>query len=56
MVKLLITLALSFFWFSISFAGVEISDFSFVGKEVSDLTIKPVYKNISVDFKSIKSF
>jgi len=35
---------------------VEISNFSFIGKEVADFNIRPVYKNISVDFKNIKSF
>lgn len=35
-------------------AKVEISDFSFIGNEVTDFNIMPAYKNISVDFKQIK--
>lgn len=37
-----------------SYSKVEISDFSFIGKEVAELNVMPVYKSISVDFKQVK--
>lgn len=54
--RLLLSLLIIFLCSSNIFAGVEISDFSFIGKEVTNFNIRPVYKNISVDFKNIKAF
>lgn len=54
--RLLFSVLIIFLCFISSFADVEVSNFSFIGKEVANINIRPVYKNISVDFKNIKSF
>lgn len=39
-----------------SFGAVDVSDFSFVGNDISELEYKPLLKNISLSFKEISSF
>lgn len=49
MKKLLVFLAV-FFIFSLAYAEVEIPGFAFTGKEISDFSIRPSFKNITVSF------
>lgn len=41
---------------SFSFGAVDVSDFSFIGKDISELEYKPLLKNISLNFKEVSSF
>ncbi|ADD67873.1 hypothetical protein Dacet_1101 [Denitrovibrio acetiphilus DSM 12809] len=52
--KKIIVIFLTIFIFSISHAEVEVPGFAFTGKEISDFSIRPSFKNISVSF-NVKS-
>ncbi|MGA1847182.1 hypothetical protein [Deferribacter abyssi] len=56
MKRLRLFLLVLIFFPLISYAAVEVPNFSFVGKEVSSFNIKPSFSNVKINFSDISQF